>query len=63
MSSSVDEHILRSAKEIIVKFIETGRVSPTTFHETFKSVYNTIEETVKGVKNTSDTEIVKESKE
>ncbi len=46
--SSVDEQILRTAKEIVVKFIETGRVSPTTFHENFLSIYNTIETAVKG---------------
>ncbi len=48
MGSSVDEQILRSAKEIIVKFIETGRVSPTAFPKTFKTIYTAIEETVKG---------------
>ncbi len=45
---SMDEHILRATKEIIVKFIEGGRLSPTAFHETFKSIYQTVEETVKG---------------
>jgi hypothetical protein len=45
---SIDEQILRSAKEVAVKFIETGRVSPTAFPETFKAIYNAIEETVKG---------------
>ena len=44
----LDENILRTAKEIIVKFIETGRVSPTGFPETFKTIYRTIEETVLG---------------
>ncbi len=48
MASSVDEQILRAAKEIVVKFIETGRVSPTGFHETFKSIYQSVEEAVKG---------------
>lgn len=42
MPSSVDEQILRAAKEIVVKFIETGRVSPTSFSEVFKSVYKTV---------------------
>ena len=45
--ASVNEQILRASKEIVVKFIETGRVSPTGFPELFKTVYNTIEETVK----------------
>jgi len=47
--SSVDELILRSTKEIVVKFIETGRLGPAGFHETFKSIYQTVEETVKGL--------------
>ncbi|MDM8523774.1 hypothetical protein QUF80_10420 [Desulfococcaceae bacterium HSG8] len=44
---NIDEQILRASKEIVVKFIETGRISPTAFPEMFKNVYNTIEETVK----------------
>jgi len=44
---SMDEHILRTAKEITLKFIETGRVSPTGFNETFKSIYKAVEEAVK----------------
>jgi len=46
--ASLDEQILRAAKEIVVKFIEGGRVSPTGFSETFKNVYRTVAETVKG---------------
>ena len=42
-----DEQILRASKEIIVKFIETGRVSPTGFPEAFKSIYRAVDETVK----------------
>jgi predicted transcriptional regulator len=45
--SSIDEQILRASKEIVVKFIETGRVSPNAFPELFKTVYGTIENTVK----------------
>ena len=48
--SSIDEQILRAAKEIVVKFIETGRVSPTGFHETFSSIYHTVEQAAKGSK-------------
>ena len=44
---SIDEQILRAAKEIVVKFIEMGRVSPTNFHESFKDIYVTVDETVK----------------
>ena len=45
--SSMDEHILKTTKEIVVKFIETGRISPSGFSESFKSIYQTIDETVK----------------
>jgi hypothetical protein len=37
--NKIDELIFRATKEIMVKFIEIGRVSPTGFHETFKAVY------------------------
>jgi hypothetical protein len=53
---SLNEQILRAAKEIVVKFIETGRVSPSGFNDTFKNVYRTIEETVKNPLETSDQE-------
>ena len=46
--ASVDEQILRASKEIVVKFIEVGRVSPTTFHESFRDIYATVKEAVKG---------------
>lgn len=45
--ASVDEQILRAAKEIAVKFIETGRVSPAAFPDMFRNVYWTVNETVK----------------
>jgi hypothetical protein len=47
---SMDELILRATKEIVVKFIETGRVGPAGFHETFKTVYTTVEKIAKGSK-------------
>jgi hypothetical protein len=43
---SMEDQILRASKEIVVKFIEVGRLSPNTFAETFKNIYQTIEETV-----------------
>jgi hypothetical protein len=51
---SIDELILRATKEIVVKFIEAGRVSPTGLHETLKSVYSTVEKTVKGLEETPE---------
>lgn len=38
--------VLKIAKEISVKFIEVGRLTPATFDETFRAIYRTIEETV-----------------
>lgn len=44
---SIDEHILRATKEIIVKFIEMGRLSPSNLHESFRDIYAVVNETVK----------------
>ena len=52
--SSIDEQILRASKEIIVKFIETGRVSPAGFPELFKTIYSTVEEAVKNPSHSSE---------
>jgi len=51
---SIDEQILKATKEVIVKFIETGRLSPASFHETFKAVYNTIQSAVKDPQQTCE---------
>ena len=45
--ASMDEQILRAAKEIVVKFIEVGRVSPSGIDELFKNTYNSVKEAVK----------------
>ncbi len=45
---SIDEQILRATKEIVVKFIEAGRLSPTGFHETFPAIYNTVATAARG---------------
>ncbi len=52
--ASIDEQILRATKEIVVKFIETGRVSPAGFHDFFKSVYQTVEEAARGLEDEGD---------
>ena len=41
------ESILKIAKEITVKFIEVGRVTPASFANDFKEIYTTIEQTVR----------------
>ncbi len=52
--ASMDEHILKATKEIVVKFIEAGRVSPAGFDETFRSVYLTVKETSLGLLSEED---------
>ena len=41
-----DEKILKIAKEVLIKFIELGRVSPSNFDEHFRSVFWTVKNTV-----------------
>lgn len=41
-----DEKILRLAKEIIIKFIELGRISPTNFEDHFRSIFWALKNTV-----------------
>ena len=41
-----DEKILKVTKEVLIKFIEMGTVSPTNFDEKFRSIYWTIKDTV-----------------
>lgn len=60
--ANIDEQILRATKEIVVKFIENGRISPTGFHETFESIYHTVEKTTKASIKASKPEIEKEDK-
>ncbi len=45
--ASLDEQILKATKEIVVKFIEAGRISPSGFNETFQSIYQTVSTAVK----------------
>jgi hypothetical protein len=42
-----DELLLKAAKEIVVKFIEVGRVSPTSFAEIFTMVIDTLSQSLK----------------
>ena len=47
----LEEQVLRASKEIAVKFIEVGRLSPTGFAETFRGIYTAIHATVSEVSN------------
>ncbi len=51
--ASLDDQILRATKEIVVKFIEGGRISPAGFTDSFKNIYDTVHETVRGRANPS----------
>jgi hypothetical protein len=42
-----EELVLKVAKEIVVKFIEVGRLTPTTFSDTFKMVIDTVRQSLK----------------
>ena len=42
-----DETILKIAKEISIKFIEVGRITPATFEQSFKNIFTAIDTTVK----------------
>ncbi len=42
-----EELILKAAKEIVVKFIEVGRVSPASFNDTFNLVIDTLRQSLK----------------
>ena len=46
-ASPRDELILKAAKEIVVKFIEVGRVSPASFNDTFNMVIDTLRHSLK----------------
>jgi hypothetical protein len=41
-----DEILLKVSKEIAVKFIEVGRLTPATFETTFAKIYDTVKQTV-----------------
>ena len=42
-----DEAILKVVKEIVVKFIEVGRLSPSNVGEAFQDVYKAVRDTVR----------------
>jgi len=41
-----DEAIFKVTKEIVVKFIEVGRLTPANFEETYDMVYKTVKKSV-----------------
>lgn len=47
MALKREELILKTVKEIVVKFIEVGNISPTSFHDHFRNIYKTVDTAVK----------------
>ena len=43
-----DEALFKVAKEIVVKFIEVGRMTPASFEDDFERVYRAVERAVRG---------------
>jgi hypothetical protein len=42
-----EEAILKVTKEIVVKFIEVGRLSPSNIGEAFQEIYRAVRDTVR----------------
>ena len=42
-----EETLLKITKEIAIKFIEMGRLTPATFDQAFKSIHTSVKETTK----------------
>ena len=42
-----DEAILKVAKEVVVKFIEVGRLTPGNFAETFREIHKSVHDAVR----------------
>jgi hypothetical protein len=40
-----EETLLKISKEIAIKFIEMGRLTPATFDQAFKNIHATVKET------------------
>ena len=44
-----DKQALQVAKEVVIKFIEVGRISPSNFGQNFDVIYKDIMRTMTGV--------------
>lgn len=49
----IQKQALQVTKEIIVKFIEIGRISPVNFAEFFEPIYNDVYQTVTKPRSTT----------
>ena len=49
-----EEAIFKASKEIAVKFIEVGRLTPAGFEQAFGRIYNTVRQTVLAAREKGD---------
>ena len=49
-----NELAIKVTKEIVVKFIEAGRLSVSSFQEVWHGIYETVSDSVKEMKETED---------
>jgi hypothetical protein len=49
-----DELALKVTKEIVVKFIETGRLSVSSFDEVFKKIHSTVRDSLEANSTLND---------
>lgn len=49
MVTKEDELALKVTKEIVVKFIEVGRLSINSFEEAFKTIHDTVKDSILSV--------------
>ena len=47
MAYKQEEMVLKTVKEIVVKFIEVGNISPASFHDHFRNIYKTVDAAVR----------------
>ncbi len=57
-----DERILKMTKEIVVKFIELGRISPSNFETHFSDIFWAIKRTVLSARGVDAEEILSDQK-
>ncbi|KAB1442717.1 hypothetical protein [Pseudodesulfovibrio senegalensis] len=52
----IEKQALQVAKEVVIKFIEVGRISPSNFGEHFRTIYtDVLQATASGGKNNAST--------
>lgn len=52
----IHKDILKITKEIVVKFVEVGRITPANFAESFPAIYTVVRETLTDNKEDSKSE-------